>query len=74
MPQFKTYNDLVYAVAKRAGELGSMKMDSLRIEAGYNCDTHTEAIRMNRYKTRGNLIEEVLTEEFVEEFDTSFES
>lgn len=69
----KTYNDLVYAVAKRARELGELKLPDLRVAAGYGCDTFAEAERMNRYRTRGDLIEEILTEEFVEENDKDFE-
>ena len=69
-----SYNDLVYAVAKRARELGDLKMPELRSEAGYNCDTFAEAQRVNAHMGRGELIELVLTEEFVEEFDRDFSS
>lgn len=68
-----TYNDLVYALAKRAKELGEMKMNELRVAAGYNCDTEAEAIRMNQHETRGSLIEIILTEEFIEDNDRDFE-
>lgn len=56
--------DLMYAMAKRAGELGDHKIDSLRSIAGYNCDTEAEAISMNKHYGRGHLIETILTEEF----------
>jgi hypothetical protein len=69
----KSYNDLVYAIAKRAKELGNEKVDTLRLIAGYNCDTENQARQMNKYETRGSLIDIILTEEFVEETDKDFE-
>jgi hypothetical protein len=66
----KTYNDLVFAIAKRAKDLADMKMHHLRIENGFNCNTFHEAYEKDRYKSRGQIIEEILTEEFLEEFDT----
>lgn len=69
----KSYNDLVYAVAKRARELGDLKMPELRSAAGYNCDTFGEAQRANAHLSRGGLIELILTEEFIEESDKDFE-
>jgi hypothetical protein len=68
-----SYNDLVYAVAKRARELGDLKLPELRSEAGYNCDTEAEALRVNAHMKRGELIEYILTEEFCEECDRDFE-
>lgn len=69
----KSYNDLVYAIAKRAKELGNEKVDTLRLIAGYNCDTENQARQMNQYETRGSLIDIILTEEFIEETDKDFE-
>lgn len=69
----KSYNDLVYAVAKRARELGNEKMDELRISGAYNCDNDHQAKEMYRGAKRGEIIEAILCEEFVEEFDKDFE-
>jgi len=73
MPLHKTYNDLVYAIAKRARELGELKMPDLRESAGYDCEMPAEARRVHAHTGRGELIEYILTEEFVEEFDYDFE-
>lgn len=72
MPQIKSYNDLVYAVAKRARELSDMRMNALRSTCGYGCDTDAEAIRLHRYAKRGELVEYALVEEFCEETDVDF--
>lgn len=69
----KSYNDLVYAIAKRARELGDQKMDELRISGAYNCDTDNQAKEMHRGAKRGEIMEFILCEEFVEEFDKEFE-
>jgi len=61
----ETYIDLVYALAKRCKELGEMKMGELRETAGYNCDTPSEARKMNQYFSRGELSETILIEEFL---------
>jgi len=63
----KNANDIVYAVAKRARELGELNKRELCIEAGYDCVTQGEAYATNRYFTKGELIEIVLTEEFIED-------
>lgn len=73
MSEIKSYNDLVYAVAKRARELGDLKMPELRSTAGYGCDTDAEARRIHANTGRGELIEYILTEEFCEEIDRDFE-
>lgn len=73
MAKIQTYNDLVYAVAKRARDLGNQKMPELRASAGYGCDTFAESNRVYAHMKRGELIEYILTEEFVEEFDKDFE-
>lgn len=65
-------NDLVYAVAKLARHLADMKMDELRERNGYGCNTFHEARRKDRYKTRGEIIEEILLEEFSQEFPRDF--
>lgn len=70
----KTWNDLVYAVAKRAKELGDMKLPELREASGYGCDTPAEARRVHAHESRGELIELNLVEEFIREshLDISF--
>ena len=65
----KTYNDLVFAIAQRAKDLADMKMPHLREANGFNCDTAHEAREKDKYKSRGDIIEEILTEEFLEDFD-----
>ena len=55
-----SYNDIVYAVAKKARYLSDLSMDELRLAAG--------AI-LNQYRKRGELIELILTEEFCLEND-----
>ena len=70
--QHKSYNDLVYALAKRAKELANMKMNELRETGGYNCDTPGQARRMHANSDRGEMVEYNLVEEFVEESDTAF--
>lgn len=57
-------NDLLYAIAKRARELVDETLPQLRVSAGFGCDTDAEAIAMNRHRKRGDLIEEILVEEF----------
>lgn len=62
--------DFMYEMAKKAKQLGNMKIKELRSAAGYNCNTDNEAQRMNAYKDRGELIEEILIEEFEMEAET----
>lgn len=72
MPKHKSYNDLVYAIAKRVRELGDEKMPSLRSINGYGCETDHQAQKKDEGKSRGEIMEEILVEEFVEEFDRDF--
>lgn len=72
MSKILNENDLVYAVAKRVRELADKPLNDLRSDAGYGCKTQAEAIRINRYKKRGELIEEIITEEFTREFPRDF--
>ena len=62
-------NDLVYKISLRARELADMSIDTLRSWACSDTETRSEAIRVMREQkhTRGEMIEMVLTEEFVEE-------
>lgn len=73
MSEIKSYRDLMYAIAKRAKELGDMKMPDLRYAAGFGCDTEYEAQQKSKGVSRGSLIEEILVEEFDPEFDKDFE-
>ncbi len=70
----KSYRDLMYAIANRAKALSNMKVLNLRLIAGYGCETESEAKEKNRYKDKGTLIEEILTEEFDIETDMEFEN
>jgi hypothetical protein len=56
--------DLMYKIAKRAGELANKKMPELRSINGYGCNTNWEAQQKDQYKNRGQVIEEILAEEF----------
>lgn len=69
----KTYNELVGAIASRVEKLANEKLDDLRGIAGYGCDTHAEAVRMNKYESRGSLLARIILEEFSEENDVPFE-
>lgn len=57
-------NEFMFKIALRARELGNMKMDALRLTAGYDCSTEHEARQANKYMSRGELIEKILVEEF----------
>lgn len=62
----KNVNDIVYLIAKRAGTLANEKMTTLRMIADNYCDNPKHA-------SRGNLIEQLLIEEFTEEFPSMIE-
>jgi hypothetical protein len=67
-------NSLVYAIAERAKELGDSTMYELRLcLAEGDSMTRSSVYRELRGMTRGQLIEDVLLEEFVEEFTRSIE-
>lgn len=61
-------NDVLYKIAARAKTLGNMTMDQLRLMGGYGCETANQSREMHKGKTRGDLIEFNLVEEFHEEF------
>jgi hypothetical protein len=69
---YETYNDLVYAIAKRAAQLADLKMPELRGVNGYGCETFYESQQKDKYKNRGQITEEILIEEFLEELDRVF--
>lgn len=66
-----TYNDLIGRIAERLRTLGNLSMDQLRLEAGYGCDNRTQAREMNARLTRGELLENIIVEEF--SADSNFE-
>lgn len=72
MAELRNENDLVYEVTKRVRELADRSIPELRSDAGYGCDTRAEAIRINRHKKRGDLIEEIILEEFIKDFPRDF--
>jgi len=67
-----TTNDLVYKIAERTKELANKPIDELRLNLG-TADFKTPAIAERRYSNRGELIEEILCNEFLEEFPKSIE-
>jgi len=69
--KFNDANDLVYALAARAKELANMGMRQLRT-AQYGVDAPGQAQYEFAHLNRGELVENVLTEEFVEEFPKEF--
>jgi DNA-directed RNA polymerase subunit K/omega len=71
MTKFANHNDLVYAVAARAKELGNMEMPELS-RAQYGVDTPGQALKEFAHEDRGTLVENVLLEEFIEEFPREF--
>lgn len=69
----KTYNDLVFAIAKKAHELANLKMNELREENGYDCNTPGEARTRNKHYTRGEMIAEIIEMEFLEDVNKEWE-
>ena len=65
-------NDLVYKVAARAKDLANQKMPELRYANG-TADTWSGAQREGAHKSRGELVEEILLEEFLEEYPKEIE-
>jgi hypothetical protein len=66
-----TVNDLIGNITIRARELADMKLDALRASYPEATDTPAELIRHCKELglTRGQLIEAILVEEFLLEFD-----
>lgn len=71
--KIRSYRDLMYAMASRAHQLSLKKMDELRLDAGYNCSTEYEARQKSKHCNRGQLVEEILIEEFDIDYDRDFE-
>ncbi len=64
-----TVTKLMYKMASRARELSDVRLDVLdvlRATAAHGGDTYAAAVRENRHKGRGMLVEEILTDEFEE--------
>ena len=55
--------ELMWAMAARARELAGRSINELRLAVG-TADTPSAAIAESRHKDRGQLIEEILSEEF----------
>ncbi len=71
---WKNTNDVVYEVAKRARVLTDGTMDYLRLEACSDPEGRiSEARKEFRGTKKGELIEIILTEEFVEDFPRTVE-
>lgn len=72
--KINSYQDLMYAMALRARELADMKMDQLRRWYPATAETDTELVRLCKESgySRGQMIEDILTEEFDVEFDKEF--
>lgn len=72
-----TYNELVGKIAQRAKELTSMKMNQLRMEhhdaAETEVSTQNNANVILKGKTQGELVEDILVDEFSAEFDFEIE-
>lgn len=70
-----TYNELVYALSLRARELADLPLPQLRrlhpdvVGTGSNYEAEQATLGC----TRGNIIEVILTEEFVLDFDKDIE-
>lgn len=66
-------NDLIERIAARAAQLADMAMTTLRSTNGYGCSTAYEAQQKDKGKSRGEIIEQILLEEFYEEFPRGIE-
>lgn len=67
-----TLNDFANKIILRAKELADRKMDDLRAAYPATTDTRAELIRLCKEEglSRGQLIEAILVEEFIQDFDT----
>lgn len=64
--EFKNTNDIVYAIAEMAKKLANLPMLELRSRADYTDEDP-------KYKNRGECIEKILGEEFLEEHPRDIE-
>lgn len=65
-------NDFLGDIIKRVKELADLSMPQLRSAGGYDCDSEAQARTLHKGKTRGEIIEFILVEEFSEEFPREF--
>lgn len=65
-----TARELMYEIAARAKYLADARLNDLRIAVG-TCDTPAASIREHRHRTRGDIIEEILIDEFEGAIDDS---
>jgi hypothetical protein len=69
----KDANDVVYAVMTRVRALADRPVKELRALAGFDGMTREEAIRAHKYEDRAELLELIVTEEFIVENPKRFE-
>lgn len=70
-------NDLVYKIASRVKELSDESMDMLRLHCNQDCNGSNPVFTLRktmRGRSRGDLIEEILLEEFIEEFPRTIQA
>ena len=71
----KSYRDLMYAMALRAKKLADMPIDELRMNYPEVTETLGELVRLckNNKLSRGQMIEDILIDNFDIDFDLEFE-
>lgn len=66
---WKNVNDVIYSVSKRARELANETMDELRLMLTSSAEGSLHAARQEFLGcSKGELIDMILTEEFIQEF------
>ncbi len=69
MKALPTVNDLVYKIIERVKVLANHSMVELRIAtASENCHSLHTMLKENKHLSRGELIELILEQEFIEEY------
>lgn len=63
-----TTNDLVFKIAERAKILANKPINDLRAHLPSNQITRAGVVAEYRHLSRGDLVEEILIDEFIEEF------
>jgi hypothetical protein len=72
--EWKDVNDVIYAVAKRASALANKTMDELRLMACSDIEGRLGSARAEfAGASKGELIEILLTEEFIEDISRTLE-
>jgi hypothetical protein len=71
----KTVNELVGMISVRVRELADKPMDWLRLAYPETTETPAQLIRLCKQQglTRGQLIEAIIVEDFLEDFDRAIE-